>query len=298
MKAAPFDYVRAESADAAIAALSEHGEDAKVLAGGQSLLPMMALRLARPSVLIDIGRVGQWAGVDLEDGQVRVGATTTHTALGRDPVVARHVPLLASVVPLIAHDAIRNRGTVGGSLAHADPAAELPAAALLLDATLVAEGPAGRRRIPAGEFFLSYLTTALQPDEVLVAMHIPVNGAASGGAFREVSRRSGDFAVCGAGATVTLDESGRVDRARLAFIGVDSTAVRARDGERAIEGTDGDAAAVTAAADAAVSELHPHDDLHASGAYRRHIARLLAGRVLGEAVGKARRGLGTAGRGT
>ena len=289
MKAAPFDYVRADSADAAIAALSEHGEDAKVLAGGQSLLPMMALRLARPSVLIDIGRVEEWTGVSLEAGSLRIGATTTHTALGRDPVVARHCPLLASVVPLIAHDAIRNRGTVGGSLAHADPAAELPAAALLLDATLIAEGPAGRRSIPAREFFVSYLTTALEPDEVLVAMGVPAGQEATGGAFREVSRRSGDFALCGAGATVTLDDRGRVGSTRLAFIGVDSTPVRTPAGEQVMDGTGGDDADVSAAAEAAVSELDPGDDLHASGAYRRHIARLLARRVLTEAVATARR---------
>jgi carbon-monoxide dehydrogenase medium subunit len=288
MRAAPFDYVRADSAGAAIAALSEHGEDAKVLAGGQSLLPMMALRLARPSVLIDIGRVEEWAGVSLVGGSLRIGATTTHTALGRDPIVARHCPLLTSVVPLIAHDAIRNRGTVGGSLAHADPAAELPAAALLLDATLVAEGPAGRRSIPASQFFVSYLTTALEPDEVLVAMDVPATGDASGGAFREVSRRSGDFALCGAGATVTLDDRGRVGSTHVAFIGVDSTAVRTPAGERAMEGTDGGDAAIGAAAEAAVSELDPRDDLHASGAYRRHIARVLARRVLAEAVGTAR----------
>jgi aerobic carbon-monoxide dehydrogenase medium subunit len=289
MKAAPFDYVRADSADAAIAALTEHGEDAKLLAGGQSLLPMMALRLARPSVLIDIGRVDEWAGVSLEAGCLRIGATTTHTALGRDPLVKRHCPLLASIVPLIAHDAIRNRGTVGGSLAHADPAAELPAAALLLDGTLIAEGPAGRRSIPASEFFVSYLTTALEPDEVLVAVDVPAGDEASGASFREVSRRSGDFALCGAGASVTLDDRGRVGSTRVAFIGVDSTAVRTPAGERAMEGTDGGASAIGDAADAAVSELDPGDDLHASGAYRRHIARLLTRRVLTEAVATARR---------
>jgi len=249
---------------------------------------MMALRLARPSVLIDIGPVEEWAGVSLEAGNVLIGATTTHTALGRDPVVARHCPLLASVVPLIAHDAIRNRGTVGGSLAHADPAAELPAAALLLDATLVVEGPAGRRTIPAGQFFVSYLTTDLRPDEVLVSMCVPASPGATGAAFREVSRRRGDFALCGAGATVTLDDHGRVGRARLAFIGVDSTAVRTVAGEGAVEGTDGDEAAVVAAAEAAVAQLDPHDDLHASAAYRRHIARVLARRVLSEAIGTAR----------
>jgi carbon-monoxide dehydrogenase medium subunit len=203
--------------------------------------------------------------------------------------VARHCPLFSSVVPLIAHDAIRNRGTVGGSLAHADPAAELPVVALLLDADLIAEGPAGRRTIPASQFFISFLTTALAPDEVLVSIHVPSTEGPSGAAFREVSRRSGDFALCGAGATVTLDAKGQVARARLAFIGVASTPVRTPAGEEALQGTDGGGAAVTAAADAAVSELNPHDDLHASGAYRRHVARGLAVRVLSEAVATARR---------
>jgi len=289
MKAAPFEYVRADSPDAAVAALIQHGEDAKLLAGGQSLLPMMALRLARPGVLVDIGRVEEWAGVSVDAAGVVIGATTTHTVLGRDPVVAQHCPLLASVVPLIAHDAIRNRGTVGGSLAHADPAAELPAVALLLDADLIAEGPAGRRTIPARQFFVSFLTTALAPDEVLVSVHVPTEEGPSGAAFREVSRRSGDFALCGAGATVTLDGRGQVARARLVFIGVDSTPVRTPAGEAAMEGSDGDPAAVVAAADAAVSELNPHDDLHASGAYRRYVARGLATQVLNEAVATARR---------
>ncbi|MCU1374929.1 MAG: molybdopterin dehydrogenase FAD-binding protein [Actinomycetia bacterium] len=256
MKPAPFDYVAPTTVEEVVALLAEHGDDAKIVAGGQSLLPMMALRLARPAVLVDIGGVESLRRV--RPGAI--GAGVTQSTLERDRV---H-PLLAEVLPLIAHPAIRNRGTIGGSLAHADPAAELPAVAVLCDAELVVVGPAGERVIPAADFFESYLTTALAADEVLTEIRFPAHER-TGFAFREVSRRHGDFALVGAGARVTVDAAGDVVDQRLVFIGVGGTPVVAED----------------------ASQLDPPDDVHASAAYRKHVAGVLARDALETARGRA-----------
>jgi carbon-monoxide dehydrogenase medium subunit len=256
MKPAPFDYVAATSVEEVVGLLAEHGDDAKVVAGGQSLLPMMALRLARPAVLVDIGGVESLRRIDGRS----VGAGVTQAALERAGV---H-PLLDEVLPLVAHPAIRNRGTIGGSIAHADPAAELPAVALLCEASLVAVGPAGERVIAADDFFESYLTTALAPDEVLTEVRFP-SCERTGFAFREVSRRHGDFALVGAGARVTVDAAGDVVDERLVFIGVGSTPVLASD----------------------PSVLEPSDDVHATAAYRKHVAGVLAKDVLAIARSRA-----------
>jgi carbon-monoxide dehydrogenase medium subunit len=256
MKPAPFDYVAPTTVDEVVSLLAEHGDDAKIVAGGQSLLPMMALRLARPAVLVDIGGVSSLRNVEAGS----IGAGVTQARLERE---APH-PLLAEVLPLIAHPAIRNRGTIGGSIAHADPAAELPAVALLCDAELVARGPAGERVIAAVDFFESYLTTALAPDEVLTEIRFPMHER-TGFAFREVSRRHGDFALVGAGARVTVDAAGDVVDQRLVFIGVGGTPVLAED----------------------ASTLDPSDDVHATAAYRKHVAGVLARDVLETARARA-----------
>ena len=287
MKPPPFAYVAPDSVEGVVAELVDGGEDAKVLAGGQSLLPLLALRLAHPTVLVDVGRVVALGEVRLDGAELVVGAAVTHARLGTDPLVRRHCPLLADVVPLIAHDAIRNRGTLGGSLAHNDPAAELPAVARLVGAEMVVDGPRGSRRVAAEDFFVSYLTTAVEPDEVLVEVRVPVVGAAAGSSFEEVSRRHGDFALVGAGATVELGPDGVVRAARLALIGVAGTSVRAPDAERCVVDGAGSPTAVADAAALAASNLEPLDDLHASAAYRRRVAERLSARVLAAALADA-----------
>lgn len=273
MKPAPFQYVAATTVGEAIAHLAEHGDEAKIIAGGQSLLPMMALRLARPSVLVDVGAVVELSEIRLDE-TLEIGAGVTQDELGRNTDVRSACPVMADVVPLIAHTAIRNRGTIGGSLAHADPAAELPAVALLCDADVVLRGPSGERVVPATDFFVSYLTTALRPDEVLSAVRIPRHSPRTGTAFRELSRRHGDFALVGAGARVTLDDAGEVTAARVAFIGVAATPVVV---ELPVEDVEGGVRAAAAA-------LEPAGDVHASAAYRRHVAVVLATDVLERAA--------------
>jgi carbon-monoxide dehydrogenase medium subunit len=287
VKAPPFAYVAPESVEGVVAALVEGGDDAKVIAGGQSLLPVLALRLGRPSVLVDVGRVPDLDHVTVSPDALVLGATVTHATLERHPLVAAHAPLLAEVAPLIGHTAIRTRGTLGGSLAHADPAAELPAVALLSGAQIVACGPSGRRTITASDFFVGYLTTALADDEIVEAVRIPHRPPRTGDAFAEVSRRHGDFALVGAGARITLDDDGRVTAARLGFIGAGSTAVLDDHVEAALLGSSPDEAALARVAAVAAQRLEPHDDLHASASYRRRVAAHLAGRVLAVAAARA-----------
>jgi len=287
VKSPPFAYVAPDTVEGCVAALVEAGEDAKVLAGGQSLLPLMALRLGRPSVLVDVGRVDGLDRVEVDGDDLVIGATVTHARLGREPEVRRRAPLLAEVAPMVAHVAIRNRGTLGGSLAHNDPAAEWPAVALLLGVTVTAEGPAGRRDIAAVDLFESYLTTTLAGDEVLTSVRVPGAPARTGAAFEEVSRRHGDFALVGAGARVVLDAAGAVMAARLVFIGVGPTAVLDPGPGEDLAGRRPTADTIGAAGAAAAARLEPGDDLHATGAYRRRVAATLARRTLATAVARA-----------
>jgi carbon-monoxide dehydrogenase medium subunit len=288
VKPPPFAYVAPDSVEGVVRALTEGGEDAKVIAGGQSLMPILALRLGRPSVLVDIGRV---PGLDVvatdADGALVLGTGVTHAMLGRNALIARRAPLLAEVSPLIAHAAIRNRGTVGGSLAHNDPAAELPALSLLMDATVVVEGPSGRRSVTAEDLFVSYLTTSLAPDEMLTEVRIPDRGNRVGDAFAEVSRRHGDFALVGAGARIRLDAVGRVAEARLVFIGVGGIAVLDRRTAADLIGTMPGSDGLAHVASVAAARLEPHDDLHASASYRRRVAATLGVRVLTRALERA-----------
>jgi carbon-monoxide dehydrogenase medium subunit len=270
VKPPPFAYVAPDTVEGVVAALAQAGEDAKVLAGGQSLLPLLALRLGRPSVLVDVGRVAGLDGVGVAGDDLVIGAMVTHARLGRDPEIARRAPLLAEVAPFVAHAAVRNRGTLGGSLAHNDPAAEWPAVALLLGASVE-----------------SYLTTTLAPDEVLTEVRVPAVPPRTGDAFGEVSRRHGDFALVGAGARVTLDDRGAVVAARLAFIGVGSTAVLDEQPGVDLHGADPSPAAFEQVARAAAARLEPHDDLHATGAYRRRLAATLGRRALVIAAARA-----------
>jgi carbon-monoxide dehydrogenase medium subunit len=286
VKPAPFDYHCPEDLAEAISTLQQYGDDAKVLAGGQSLIPLLSLRLSRFDHLIDLRAIKELRGVSRDDGTIRVGAMTTQAAVARNDDAAS-VPLLAKATSQIGHYQIRNRGTLGGSLAHADPAAEYPAVALALDAPLEIAGPSGRRRIPAAEFFESTWVTAMEPDEVLVAAHFPVWAGSCGWAVAEVARRAGDFAMCGAVCGIQLDGQ-RVSRTALALFGVDSVPSRARTIETAITGSAVDELDLAEIGAELAATLDPPDDLHASGEQRRRMAKALVPQVLAAAIDEAK----------
>jgi CO/xanthine dehydrogenase FAD-binding subunit len=284
VKPPPFAYDAPESVDEALALLAEHGDDAKVLAGGQSLIPLLALRLARPARLVDVGRIAELQALTL-DGGVRIGAGVRQRTAERSRDLAAANPLVGQAIPFIGHVPIRSRGTVGGSVAHADPAAELPAVMLLLEATMVARRAAGgTREIAAADFFEGFFTTALAAEDLLVEIRLPPWPAGAGTAFQEVARRHGDFALVGAGAVVVRDAGGTVTDARLAFTGVAGTPVRSAAAEAVLRGSRADAEAIAAAAAAVGGDIDPAGDVHATAAYRRHVAGVLARRVLTEAV--------------
>jgi len=279
------------SLEEALSALAEYGPEAKVLAGGQSLIPLMSLRLAQPGVLVDLnGLATTLSGIEAGASGVRIGAMTRHRAAERSELLAQRVPLMAETMPLIGHAAIRSRGTIGGSLSHADPAAELPAVVLATEATLIARSlRGGERTIPASDFFEGYFTTALAEDEVLCAVEVPDAPPATGFCVTEVARRHGDFALVGVTAAVTIDQ-GLVTRARIALINVAERPVRAERAEAALVGAKPDAAAWAEAAALASTEIDPSGDLHATPAYRRKVAGVCVRRALETAAGRARGG--------
>lgn len=289
MKPAPFDYHRPATLDEALTLLAEHGADAKPLAGGQSLIPAMNFRLARPAILIDLDRVRELAFLSAGTDGLRVGAMTRQREVERSPLVARAAPLLHAALPFIAHPQIRNRGTMGGSLAHADPAAELPAVALALDARLHLRRRDGARSLPAGEFFTGLFATALAPDELLVEVSLPAPAARSGWAFDEVARRHGDYALVGVAAVVSLDARGRCERARLALLSVGEGPVLAQQAAALLAGQVPSPDLIRAAAEAAATrDIDPPGDIHASPAYRRQLAAVLTRRALTRAFDRAR----------
>lgn len=273
MKASAVDYICAASVADAVALLGRHGDDAKLIAGGQSLLPALNLRLSAPSILIDICRLSELKGVNMQDGTLRIGGGCTHAQLLTDRLVAEHAPLIARALADVAHPAIRSRGTIGGSLANADPAAELPACALALGATFVVQGMAGIRRVSAERFFTGLFETVLTQDEILVAVEIPLAPSARWG-FAELSRRSGDYAMVG----LAAHDSG--SEIRLAYFSVGSTAMLARRAAATLA-TGVSAATLETAAEALASDLPRHSDPQASGATRLHLARVLLRRVVG-----------------
>jgi carbon-monoxide dehydrogenase medium subunit len=287
LKPAPFEYHAPESVSDAAALLAEYADDVKVLAGGQSLVPILALRLSRFAHLVDLNRVSELAGIERRDGTLLIGAMTRQVDAEHSAEVAAAVPLLAKSIPNIGHFQIRNRGTIGGSLAHADPASELPAVALALDATFEATSVRGARSIPAAEFFQGTWTTALADDEMLVATSFPVWDGRCGFGFQEFARRHGDFALAGAACAIELDASGAVVRSAIAMLGVDSAPVRADAAEAGLAGVTPDAATLAAAGLAAAADLDPPDDIHAPGWYRKRIAAHLVERALAEAVQEA-----------
>ena len=286
MKLPQFDYEAPRTVSEAVELLAEHQDEASVLAGGQSLIPLLALRLARPAVLVDIYGIAELSGVSATDGWVAIGAMTREYVAEESGTVADAVPLLAAALPLIGHEAIRNRGTVGGSLAHADPAAELPAVARALDAEFVVCGPAGDRVVPAAEWFEGYLTTSRFPDELLTQVRFPAAGRGTGISFQEVARRHGDFAIVGLAASLTLSQ-GAISDARLAFAGMSDVPIRAGDAEALLIGETPSAELFEEAARRATDDLDPPADLHGSSYYRKKVAAALVRRGLQEAAGSA-----------
>jgi len=284
MKPPLFDYRSPSSLDEALALRSEYSDDSAVLAGGQSLMPMLNLRLARPEVLIDLGRVAELAGIRELDGGVSLSAMTRQRSAERSDLIRRRAPLLQQALAHVGHPTIRNRGTVGGSLAHADPAAELPAVCLALDAEFVARSAGGERTIAADDFYMGFMTTALAPDELLVEVRIPFAAGTLGTAFVEIARRHGDFALVGVAAALALDGEGVITDARLALTGVAGLPVRAREAEASLRGASAGAAAFAAAGDLVAAELEPRTDAHATGDYRRRVAGVLARRALEQAM--------------
>jgi len=267
--------------------LAEHGDEAKVLAGGQSLVPLLNFRLVRPGYLVDLNEIQDLAYIRPENGRVAIGALTRQRALETSTLVRERVPLLADAMPQIGHVQIRNRGTIGGSLAHADPAAELPAVVAALDGELVVRGARSERVLRAEEFFVAYLTTALSPTELLVEVRLPVVPPRTGTAFLEVSRRHGDFALVGVAASVTLDDAGVCTRCAIALTGVGPAPVVARAAARRLVGATPTIEALADVGQLAAADLRPDGDLHASSQYRRHVAGVLTRRALSRAVERA-----------
>lgn len=289
MKPAPFEYHRPDSVDEALALLAEHGYDAKLLAGGQSLVPAMNFRLAAPGVLIDLNRIPGLDGLSANDGGVRMGAMVRQRTAERSPLVASGAALLAETLPYVAHAQIRNRGTIGGTIAHADPAAEIPAVMLALDARFHLRGPGGMRIVSAGDFFTGLFGTALEAEEMLVEVEIPPAAPRTGWAFDEVSRRHGDYALAGIAATVQVDGAGRCTAARIALLSVADGPVLAAEAAAALVGNEPSDAAIRAAAQAAAQhDIDPPGDIHASPEYRRQLVDVLVRRVLPRAFARAR----------
>ena len=284
MKSAPFEYAAPQSLDEAVGAIATGGGDAKVLAGGQSLIPMLALRLARPARLVDINRIPGLDGIREAAGMLEIGALVRQRALER--WAASRSALFADVLRHVAHPPIRNRGTVVGNVVHADPASELPALLVCLEGVVVARGPRGERMIPADRFYRAPLTTALGADELATAVRFTLPPAGAGWGFAEVSRRHGDFALVGAVAVLERAGDGVVTRARLAFFGAGGTPARGAAAEQTLTGQSPTAARIADAARAAAAALSPDGDIHATAAYRRQVAATLAERTLTAALGR------------
>ena len=287
MKAPRFSYVRADSIEHALRLLREYGEEARILAGGQSLMPTLNMRLSQPKLLIDINRLDALGGISRRGDQVRIGALVRHVEVANSPIVAEHLPLLAEAMPHVAHVAVRNRGTFGGSIALADPAAELPACALALAATFVLESTRGRREIPSAMYFKGLYETARQPDELLVETLIPVQRPGYVPVFMELARRHGDFAIAGVAFMVLID-AGIVSNGRLVYFGSEDRATLAHGVLTAIKGKQLDVETLDAAVAAVASDLKPMSSPQGSAKMRLHLQRVLTRRALEVAAKRAR----------
>ena len=280
MKPASFRYLIAESVQEALALKAEHGDAAKFLAGGQSLVPAMNFRLAQPSILIDLNPIAALGYIRSDAAEVQIGALTRYYSLLASDVIVRALPLMREALPHVAHPQIRNRGTLGGNLAHADPASEMPACLLALDGRVLARSMRGERWIAATEFFTGTLSTALAEDELLSEIALPIPGGNTGSAFMEVARRQGDFALCGVAVVLARDAQGRCNHSRLAFCGAGATPVLATDAAQLMLGQPIEAALVEAVGAAVARELAPLGSVHASIAFQRHLASVLVRRAI------------------
>jgi carbon-monoxide dehydrogenase medium subunit len=284
---AAFEYFSPQSVKEAIGLLEKHGDDAKILAGGHSLLPIMKLRLAQPKVIVDIGRISGLSGIKVDGQKVAIGALTTHDAIERDAVLKEKCPLLAETAAVIGDMQVRNRGTIGGSAAHADPAADYPAALLALGAEIVAIGPKGTRTIPAGEFFVEMLTTALRPTEIITELRVPVLARGTGAAYQKHPHPASGYAVVGVAAVVTMS-GGKCQSAAIGVTGVAGKPYRATAVEKALTGQSLDEATAAKAAAHAAEGVDPQGDLYASGQFRAHLASVYTKRAVLLAASRAK----------
>lgn len=287
MYTAPFEYHRAGSIEEAISLLGEHGDDAKLLAGGHSLIPLLKLRFAQPAHLIDVRKIPNLAGVREEGGAVVIGAATTHGEVERSSIIAGRLPIMAEAASQIGDPLVRNVGTIGGSLAHADPGADWPAVMLALNAEFRVAGPRGARTIAADDFFLDILTTALAPNEILTEVRIPIPAARSGGAYSKFRHPASGYALIGVAAQITLGAGRTVRDARVAITGVGTRATRARATERALAGTTGDEKSIAAASQAASEGLELRAEAKGSVQYQQHCATVYARRAIARAIERA-----------
>lgn len=283
MKAAAFDYVKPKSVEQVVSILQEHGDDARILAGGQTLVATLNMRLSEPSLIVDITGLDELRGITVDSGMLRIGALTTHTEIEFSELVKRHAPLLHAAAPHIAHRAIRNSGTWGGSVAYGDPAAEWPTCLLALGGTVVARGPRGERRIAADDFYQGLYTTALEPDEILVSCELPMAGQGHWFGFDELARRHGDYAIVGLAVTARREGS-KLDQPRIVFLGVDTVPFRARKTEAIIAGQTLNEALIATALASLREELDPLPDLTNTSETKRHLAGVLLRRLLSSAL--------------
>ncbi len=287
MKPAPFEYHAPLSLEEALALKREHGDDGKPLAGGQSLIPAMNFRVAQPSILIDLNKLEELRGIRKKNGALHIGAMTLQSSTEHSDLVAQHAPLLHETIPNIAHPQIRNRGTIGGSLAHADPAAELPVVALALGARFRAQNADAERWLEVGDFFSGLFSVALEPDEILVEIAFPEMPANTGWAFMEIARRSGDYAMAGVAALLTLNDE-KIEAAKLVYLNVGDGPVEAMQAQQRLQGATADAAAFAEAAQLAAHEdIDPYGNVHASPEYQRHLVSVLTQRALTKALERA-----------
>jgi carbon-monoxide dehydrogenase medium subunit len=287
VKTPRFEYHAPRSVEEVLGLLAEYGDEAKVLAGGQSLVPLLAMRLSRPTHLVDINNVEDLTGITERNGVVALGALTREREAEGSALVSQHLPVMAAALPHIGHISIRNRGTVGGSIAHADALAELPAVARITGAEMTVKSSTNERFVSAEDFFQGHFTTALGDEELLTEVRVPKGPAGAGWAFEEVARRRGDFALVGVAAMVALDGTGKVGEARLCLIGVDDRPLRPSRAEAVLAGTEPSTEAFVEAAEEAVRELQPPSDIHGSGDYRRQLARVTVRRTLEIAASRA-----------
>jgi carbon-monoxide dehydrogenase medium subunit len=289
MKPVPFEYYAPDSLEAALELKAQHGDEGKALAGGQSLIPAMNFRVAQPAVLIDLNRIAELRYITKPNGAVHIGAMTLQSTAEHDELVAKHAPLLHEAIPNIAHAQIRNRGTIGGSLAHADPAAELPVVAMALDARMRAQSKSGERWIEAKEFFAGLFANSLQTDEFLVEIAFPTLPAKTGWSFLEIARRHGDYAMAGMAALVTLDANGKIAKTRLVYLNVGDGPVDALQAAASLIGKTPNAAAFKEAGQiASQKDMSPYGNLHATPEYQRHLSAVLTERTLAKAFERAK----------